>query len=125
MHEGVQLQGAFPVVVTFTAYKDKEQIWLKAKEKLKKKNIFVTDDHKARMTDNNCIPHRRVLQQSKSTAVELPSSPVKKSIPKNIRSGSNSPLKKASKLKNLAKVKKFSKSHELSARELEDFFDLS
>ena len=125
MHEGVQLQGAFPVVVTFTAYKDKEQIWLKAKEKLKKKNIFVTDDHKARMKDDNCIPHRRVFQQSKSTAFELPSSPVKKTIPKIVRLGSNSPHKKASNQKSLSKVKKFTKSHELSARELEDLFDLS
>ena len=41
--QGVPLRGAYPVIVTYKARREKEQILWRAKEKLRKKDIYVTE----------------------------------------------------------------------------------
>jgi hypothetical protein len=54
MLQGVPLRGAYPVIVTFKARREKEQILWRAKEKLRKKDIFVTEDSQVTIRHRRC-----------------------------------------------------------------------
>ena len=135
--QGVPLRGAYPVIVTFKARREKEQILWRAKDKLRKKEIFVTEDSQARLserlrqfrvTEKEKEKPSKGMKKSQSTTFDFPSSPAKKWPPNNPGSLANSPKKKASQPRTTgptaALLNKIPPTKSLSAMELEDLFDM-
>ena len=140
--QGVPLRGAYPVIVTFKARREKEQILWRAKEKLRKKNIFVTEDSQARLSDRlkaekekekeKDKPGKGGIKKSQSTNFDFPGSPTRKwpanANPKSSGSVAGSPKKKANPTSRPvaapALLKNLQNSKSLSKLELEDLFDM-
>ena len=150
--QGVPLRGAYPVIVTFKARREKEQILWRAKDKLRKKNIFVTEDSQARLSERLKAEKEKEkdkdktgkgggLKKSQSTAFDFPGSPTRKwpanaiananpnANPKSSRSVAASPKKKAKPAPRPvvgapALLKNLQNSKSLSKLELEDLFDM-
>ena len=139
---GVRLGNAYPVIVTFKARREKEQILWRAKDKLRKKAIYVTEDSQARLSERLRAQKEKEKDMErrgagkplkKSQSINFDSLPSPTKWPANTAGSlAGSPKKMAGNLKNPASgppvpgqaMLKNLQSKSLSKLELEDLFDM-